>query len=212
MTDSPQKVFIDSNMLIFAANFQKENVLEWMDNLYENIYIHIEVYNELLTSAIKNTVVSFVTEKQWLLFDPADSSCLTKVEQEIYRNRLTDVKEAFREMNLTRIGEGKRLKTVSNFGEIATITACLMVNARVICSNDFDIRMIAIQEDYRVLIDNQEVLLVQDSAEDFCVYCYQNEIASRKSIRSFYKSIIFESHQRQFKLEQLDKRLAEVEG
>ncbi|MBM7709229.1 hypothetical protein JOD14_001399 [Enterococcus lemanii] len=147
-------------MLIFAANFQKENVLEWMDNLYENIYIHIEVYNELLTSEIKNTVVSFVTEKQWLLFDPADSSCLTKVEQEIYRNRLTDVKESFREMNLTKIEEGKRMKPVSNFGEIATITACLMVNARVICSNDFDIRTIAIQEDYRVLIDNQEVLLV----------------------------------------------------
>lgn len=64
MTDSTQKVFIDSNMLIFAADFQKENVLEWMDKLYDNIYIHVDVYNELLTSSIKNTVDSFVAEKQ----------------------------------------------------------------------------------------------------------------------------------------------------
>lgn len=137
---------------------------------------------------------------------------MTKAEQEIYRNRLADVREAFREMNLTRIEEGKQAKTVSNIGEIATITACLMINARVICSNDFDIRTVVNQEDYRVLIDDQDVLIIQDSAEDFCVYCYQNKIASRKNVRTFYKSIIFESRQRQIKLKQIDKRLDKVEN
>lgn len=200
MSNSIQKVFFDSNMLIFAVDFQKNNILEWMNLLYDDIYIHIEVYNELLTSSIKKTVRSFINEKQWTLFDPSDSSYLTKAEQEIYRNRLADVTESFQRMNLNRLKEGRPFKTVSNFGEIATITACLMINAKVICSNDFDIRTIVTQEDFRVLIDEQDVLIKQDSAEDFCVYCYQKEIASRKSVRNFYKSIIFESQQRDSKL------------
>lgn len=212
MTNSSNKVFIDSNMLIFAAEFQKDNVLKWMDTLYENVFIHIDVYNELLTSSIKHTVSSFIQENQWTLFDPDDPSVLTETEQTIYMSRLSDVKDAFHKMNLNRISEGIQAKTVSNIGEIATITACTMINARVICSNDFDIREIVHQEDYRVLINDQDVLLIQDSAEDFCVSCYQNDIASRKSIRTFYKTIIVESSQRKLKLEQLDTRLNEVEN
>lgn len=211
MISTSNKVFIDSNMLIFAAEFQKENVFEWMNNLYDIIYIHIDVYNELITSSIKDIVDSFVVEQQWTVFNPSDQSILSEVEQEIYANRLSDVKDAFHQMNLNRISVGKKAKTVSNIGEIATITACMMINARVICSNDFDIREVVQQEDYKILLNDQDVPLIQDSAEDFCVSCFQNGIASRKSVRRFYKTIIVESPQRDLKLIQINNKLDKVE-
>ena len=66
MSNSIQKVFIDSNMLIFAVDFQKNNILEWMNLLYDDIYIHIEVYNELLTSSIKKLSVLLLMKNNGL--------------------------------------------------------------------------------------------------------------------------------------------------
>lgn len=186
MTDSPSKVFIDSNMLIFAADFKKENILEWMDSLYDEIYLHIDVYEELLTSSIRKKVETFAREKQWVIFDPFDTNFLTKPQQDIYRNRLMDVKDAFHRMNMVRIKNGQRVKTVSNLEEMATLAACMMINAQIICSNDFDIRTLIEQEDYRIMIDQQELPILQVSAEDFCFDCFQSGITSRKNVRAFY--------------------------
>lgn len=83
-------------------------------------------------------------------------------------------------MNLQRIAEGKRPKSVSNLGEIATIAACLMINAGIICSNDFDIRTVVVTEDYRISLEDTDELITQDSAEDFCVHCIIHNVASRK--------------------------------
>ena len=213
MINSSEKVFIDSNMLIFSASFRQADVFEWMNQLYPNIYIHKEVYNELLTLETKTKVAEFIKSGQWQLFDPFNSQTLTFPEQEIYRQRLKDVTNAFHRMNINRISEGREAKSVSNIGEIATITACLMISARIICSNDFDIRTVVEQEDYRVLSENDEdVLIVQDSAEDFCLYCYQADISTRKLIRKFYKTIIFEAKDRDVKLAQLDNRLNQAEN
>lgn len=139
MSDCSDKVFVDSNMIIFAADFQQANVFDWINELYQNVYIHKEVYNELLFPSVKNTVDGLIASGKWSLFDPKSATSLSPIEQEIYQQRLTDVKDAFHRMNLQRIATGKRPKTVSNLGEIATIAACLMINAGIICSNDFDI-------------------------------------------------------------------------
>lgn len=56
MSDRSDKVFIDSNMIIFAADFQQADVFEWINKLYNNVYIHKDVYNELLFPSVKNTV------------------------------------------------------------------------------------------------------------------------------------------------------------
>lgn len=53
-------------MLIFAVDFQKNNILEWMNLLYDDIYIHIEVYNELLTSSIKKLSVLLLMKNNGL--------------------------------------------------------------------------------------------------------------------------------------------------
>lgn len=211
MTKTPNKVFIDSNMILYAASFKKDNVFNWINTLYEDIYIHIDVYNEILSSA-KAIVDTFIDSKKWTLFDPSDTMVLNLAEQEIYKNRLSDVKIAFQELNDRRLKAGIPPKSVSNIGEMATITACTMINARVICSNDFDIRDVVTHEDYRVFIDGQDVPIIQDSAEDFCIACHQQEIAIRKNIRNFYKTTIVESKNRVDKLEQFTKRLDDVEN
>ncbi len=211
MSNRSDKVFIDSNMIIFAADFQQANVFEWINELYQNVYIHKEVYNELLFPSVKNTIDGLIAGGKWSLFDPKSATSLSPIEQEIYQQRLTDVKDAFHRMNLQRIAAGKRPKTVSNLGEIATIAACLMINAGIICSNDFDIRTVVVMEDYRISLEDKDELISQDSAEDFCVYCVQQNVVSRKLVRNFYKTIIVEDVNRSRKLTQLNERIDAVE-
>lgn len=211
MTKRSGKVFVDSNMILYAAEFSKENVFNWITSLYEDVYIHIEVYCELLTTDVQTSVRKLIEGGSWTLFDPSDLKMLSEVEQLIYKERLKDVTKAFSRMNNQRIKDNKPLKSVSNIGEIGTIVACMMINAGIICSNDFDIRTVVEQEDYRVLIDEEDITIVQDSAADFCVYCYQTKIATRKNIRMFYKTIIVESANRDLQLLQLDNRFKKVE-
>lgn len=211
MTDRFRKVFIDSNMLIFAADFRHANVFEWMNQLYSKIFVHEEVYRELLSSDVKKIVNQQIKDGRWKLFSPDDSHCLSVEERLIYQQRLEDVAMAFKKMNRYRELAGQPPKTVSNLGEIATIAACLMIGAGIICSNDFDIRAVVAQENYRIVLDNKDTLLLQDSAEDFCVYCYQISIAARKEIRKFYKTVISDANDRLEKLARLDDRLKEVE-
>lgn len=59
--DRSKKVFIDSNMLMFAADFKQDNVFDWMDQLYEEIYIHKEVLNELLLSDVREKVNTYLS-------------------------------------------------------------------------------------------------------------------------------------------------------
>ena len=211
MNDRSDKVFVDSNMIIFAADFKNANVFEWINELYHNVYIHKEVYNELLFPSVKKAVDELIASGEWIFFDPKSASSLSPIEQEIYQQRLNDVKDAFHRMNLQRIKVGKRPKTVSNLGEIATIAACMMINAGIICSNDFDIRTVVVTEDYRISFEDTDELIIQDSAEDFCVYCIQQNAGSRKLVRNFYKTIIVEDSNQIQKLKQLNERLDTVE-
>lgn len=204
------KVFVDSNMIIFAADFHNADVFDWITLLYREVYIHSEVYKELLNSEVKGKVDVLIKNGSWIYFDPNDPDTLSVTRRAIYRERLKDVNDAFSKMNDQRFKEGKRIKTVSNIGEIATITACLMIGAGIICSNDFDIRQIVAQEDYRILIEDTDVPLVQDSAEDFCFFCYKDDISSRKLIRQFYKTVIVEARDREQKLAMLDQRFQEL--
>lgn len=89
------------------------------------------------------------------------------------------MRSAFNEMRLKSISEGARLKTTTDLGEIETIVACMMIHAQIICSNDFDIRSIIEQENYCISTDEADRSIIQDSAEDFCVYCCQNKIAKK---------------------------------
>lgn len=206
MTDRTNKVFIDSNMLMFAAEFQKADVFEWMDQLYDEIYIHQEVLNELILPSMKSKVETFLSTGRWQLFIPRTH--LSNPEFEVYQERLSDVKYAFSQMRLNAIKAGELVKSTTDLGEIATLAACMMIGAQIICSNDFDIRKIVEQEDYCIFTDEADLPIIQDSAEDFCFHCYKNGIANRKDVRKFFGHIFRETPSiRQRKMDQLDNRL-----
>lgn len=74
---------------------------------------------------------------------------------------------------------------------------------------DFDILNSCCNGDYRISFEDTDELIIQDSAEDFCVY-HSTNVGSRKLVRNFYKTIIEDSNQIQ-KLKQLNERLDTVE-
>lgn len=202
-----EKVFIDSNMIMNAANFLSADVFEWIDELYPEKFIHLAVYEELILAEYKQKVDQLIKEERWVLFDP--EKFFDQQEMLVYDLQYENVRAAFERLNDERIQQGIAPKTVSNIGEIATITACLMIDAGIICSNDFDIRQVVARERYTIVYDNQDILIIQDSAEDFCVYCYQSAIATRKLVRNFYKSVVLSGKDAKRKIEHLTRRMDE---
>ena len=92
-------VFVDSNILFYAAYFQKENIFEWITALYEKIYVHQEVLNELLDGKVRNPVQELLDSGIWVLFNPENADCLSDEEYEIYLQYLDDVQQGFRNLD-----------------------------------------------------------------------------------------------------------------
>lgn len=53
MTSRKGKVFIDANIINFAVTYQKSDILGWLDELYDTLYIHSEVLAEILIGSNK---------------------------------------------------------------------------------------------------------------------------------------------------------------
>lgn len=79
------KVFVDANIIIHAATFKSADVFSWINSLYEDIYIHQEVLDELLVSDVRNRVKSYIDQGKWKLFDPDDEKALTEDDYAIPR-------------------------------------------------------------------------------------------------------------------------------
>jgi hypothetical protein len=57
-----EPVFIDANIIIHAASFRQANVFDWINSLYGQVLIHVEVLNELKTSSVREgSTRSFTT-------------------------------------------------------------------------------------------------------------------------------------------------------
>ena len=208
MTNRARKVFIDPNMLMFAAEFQQADIFSWLDQLYAEIYVHQEVLNELILPKVRGQVERYIERDKWQLVIPERD--LKPAECEVYRVWLTDVKQAFTKMRLSTLAAGGWMKSTTDLGEMATIPACMLVGAQIICSNDFDIRTVVEKENYTIATAQADLPIIQDSAADFCVYCYQEQIASRKNVRKFFRFIIADDvFMRDKKLAELDHRLGD---
>ena len=70
------KAFIDANIIIHVGSFQKTDVFQWINQLYEEIYIHIEVLKELQIPSIRKKAEEFITSGQWILFDPQEETLI----------------------------------------------------------------------------------------------------------------------------------------
>ncbi|ANZ63142.1 hypothetical protein AYR62_02870 [Secundilactobacillus paracollinoides] len=195
--------FIDTNILLYAAFFKKYSVFDWVDGLYKEIIIHRVVLDELLTE--RAYINAEIVKRHWKIFD--DRS-LSEAESSVYKNYVHMVQAGFKKVNRKRQVAGKRVKTTANRGEIGSIAACLLTDTPLICSNDFDIREVVLDQNY-VYVDlyGEEHLIIQDSLEDFCFYCVHDLHVPVSHVRQFLKSTFENQKLRTHALKSFDDRI-----
>lgn len=201
------KVFIDTNILFHADSYQLDNIFEWIDQLYEEVYIHRIVLEEIVSPNARQKVQSYIDLKKWHLFDPDDENCLSDDLYEIYEGYVSDVKQAFRALDKKKEKQGRRLKGTNDLGEIHCIAAALLVSATIICSNDSDIQEVIDDNNLEVASEDEEqnIKLVQDTLKDFCFYTCMYGIASPAKVRKLMKAFQKEKiHELDALLEQLN--------
>lgn len=198
------RVFLDTNILIFAEGYQRENIFEWIDKLYSDVWIHADVLNEMLLKRAK--IEQEICNRNWNIFDSGD---LESDEQELYQVYISEIESAFQRMNQERAASGGYAKNTADTGEIATLAVCILQDAQLICSNDKDISEVVQRENYcYVDEDGQANPILQDTARDFCYHCVQDAGVKRSEARRFYKTLFEDSNVRQKKLEALDHLFA----
>ena len=198
------KVFIDANIIIHAGSFQKTDVFQWMNQLYEEIYIHIEVVKELQVPSIRKKAEEFVASGRWILFDPQEETLVpTEDLYDLYLIYLAEMREAFHQLDVKKEAEGRRLKNTNDLGEIHSLAAAMLVSVGIICSNDFDIREVIEDTPIYVTVEEEEesILMEQDTLEDFCYFVISHEVAERSMVRKFFKAIQPQN------IEKLDRRI-----
>ncbi|PRO66452.1 type II toxin-antitoxin system VapC family toxin [Alkalicoccus urumqiensis] len=194
--------FIDANVLIEAAAYSQENVLEWLSNLYEAVYIHQQVLEELQLSSVRKRVKTYISQGKWKLFDPEDEAVLSDADYAVYDSYVKDIREAFRRLDRKKEAEGRRIKHTNDLGEMHCIAAALLLNVGIICSNDYDIGEVVVDEHLTIHVPNEEEMPLQhDTLVDVCYAVICREIGSKSSVRKFLKTV------RSSRISDLDARL-----
>jgi len=186
------KSFIDANIIIHANVFERADVFQWINDLYEEIYIHIEVLNELKVPSVKNKVQKFIESGQWKLFDPEEETCITTdALYDLYLEYVRDIQEAFRRLDEKKVSQGRPLKNTNDLGEMHSLAAAMLLSASIICSNDLDIREVIADTPICITIKEEEesMLMQQDTLEDLCCFFVSHEIAERSIVRKFLKAM-----------------------
>lgn len=186
-----EPVFIDANIIIHAASFRQADVFDWLNTLYGQILIHIEVLEELKISSVREKVDVLIAEGRWTLFNPeSEVSIETDALYDLYLVYLQEVRVAFEQLDEKKIREGRPLKYTSDLGEIHSLAAARLLSADLICSDDADIREVITDADLRVInYDEEEVLIRQHTLIDFCMNLKRHDIVKRSTVRKFFKSL-----------------------
>lgn len=183
------KVIIDTNLLMQALDFKKHDVFDWIDSVYESIYIHIEVINEFKVDSERNAILEAVKSLGWTLFDHHNENSLPERHKAIYWGYVKEVEEGFNNLKEKKESQGRVPKNSNNIGEIHCIALAQMISGNIIGSNDFEIREVIEEQDMRVYSKDldKDVLIEQDTLEDFCFYCVQAGVAKPSAIMKFFK-------------------------
>ncbi|WP_214780565.1 hypothetical protein [Exiguobacterium sp. s22] len=162
-------VFIDANIIIHAASFRQADVFAWINSLYGQVLIHVEVLNELKISSVRDRVDVFINDGKWVLFDPeSEASIATDELYDLYLVYLTEVRLAFQQLDEKKIREGRPLKHTNDLGKIHSLAAARLSSAGLICSDNADIlEVIKDAELYIVNQEEQEILIRQHTLLDF---------------------------------------------
>lgn len=189
MTVRMGKVIVDTNLLMQALDFQKHDIFEWIDQVYDDVYIHIEVVNEFKVESEKDRILKVIDERGWSLFDHNDENVLPDKHRAIYWGYVDGVSKGFEELKAKKEAQGRPPKTSDNIGEIHCIALAQLISGNIISSNDFEIREVIEDQDMRVYSHEVEegVLIEQDTIEDFCFYCVKGGISKPSAAIKFFK-------------------------
>ncbi|OCS92668.1 PIN domain-containing protein [Caryophanon latum] len=184
------KVFVDTNILLQADWYQHDSIFEWIDALYEEVYIHQMVLDELLSVSARNKVTQYIDDGRWHLFNPDDENCLSDDLYDIYEGYVHQMKQAFRQLDQKKMEQGRRLKGTNDLGEIHCLAAALLISAAIICSNDGDIQEVIDDNELEVASEDETEnrKLVQDTLKDFCYYICLHKIAPESKVRKLLKA------------------------
>lgn len=201
------KVLIDSNILIIASDYKLINVFQLIDALYDEVYIHKIVYDELLLSEVKQNVDAKLRD-DWELFDPDDEDTLSDDMYEIYNQYFAYVKQGFANLDEKKTSLGLPLKHTNDLGEMHSLAAAMLLGASIIFSNDYDISEVIKDSQLSITVDEakESELIVHDTLVDFCVHLIDYEIETESKVRKFLKAI------QPLKVPVLDKRLKQLLG
>lgn len=199
------KVFIDANIIFYATKFLNKDVFQWIESLYEEIYIHKQVLDELVSSTARASVETKLGEGKWLLFDPDDEETLSDDLFDIYEGFFSDVKQAFADLDEKKIREGRRLKNTNDLGEMHSLAAAMLIGASIIFSNDYDVLEVIHDAQLCITLDEtqESVLIEHDSLVDFCYYLVDYKLESKGPVKKFLK--LFQGD----KVEDFENRLKE---
>lgn len=179
----PSICFIDANIIFYIEQLKSKNdFLTIIEQVYESVYIHEEVYKELSIAGQK-----FVDEKyqanEWVLFEPLQ---FFKDIYEDYRLMLSEVQSTLIEVDTRRGKVGS-----AGADEIASLAAAYLLNAGFICSNDYSIREVIQEIPLHIFIDGDDsqepVLITHHRLLDFCRLVVNGGVLPRKNVRKFFQ-------------------------
>ena len=197
--------FIDANIIYYIEKLKtRDGFRDIIEQVYESVYIHEEVYKELSNSSQK-----FVDEKcdlgKWYLLKPLQEFQLSMDE---YRTVQTSVQKKLFEIDERRGKSGS-----AGTGEIASLAAAYLLNAEIICSNDYSIEEVIREVPLHIFIDGDDskdqVLITHHRLLDFCKLVVDGDLLARKEVKKFYQVAYIELKESNRKL--YEERIAEFD-
>lgn len=175
--------FIDANIVFYIEKLKsKDGFLNIVEQVYESVYIHEEVYKEL-----SNMGRVFVDEKcdakKWQLFKPVHEF------QDIYEDYMFMLSKV--QSTLIEVDTQRRKAGSPGTGEIASLAAAYLLNAEFICSNDYSIEEVIREIPLHIFIDGDDskepVLITHHRLLDFCRLVVEGGILPRNTVRKFFQ-------------------------
>ena len=181
----PSSCFIDANIIFYIEKLKsKGEFINIIEQVYERIYIHEEVYKEL-SPASQSFVDTKSEEKKWVLLEPLQVFKDIYVD---YQQALNKVQAKLIEVDKRRSKEGS-----AGTGEIASLAAAYLLNAEIICSNDYSIETVIHEVPLHIFKDGDDeqepIFIKHHRLLDFCELVVKGQALPRKDERKFYQIV-----------------------
>lgn len=201
----PSICFIDANLIFYIEKLKsKDGFYTIIEQVYESVYIHEKVYKEV-GSAGQKIIDEKCHANKWVLFKP----------DQAFQNFYDDYRliESRIQSTLIEVDARRGKAGSAGIGEIASLAAAYLLNARFICSNDYSIEEVIREVPLHIFIDGDDsqepVLVTQHRLLDFCKLVVDGGILPRNKVRKFYQiaHIELKTNNRS----QYDKQVAEFD-